>query len=148
MDGNTTVKYLQHYLRQKDLGFLALDSLPPGPQREAQEEQLKHNLFLKLVEEVGEVSRAIFHGKLRGPGEPVKGTLDEELWDVLYYTLCLAEAYGIAGYRATNQDEFERAFQAALDSGKAAVIDCVIDKDAKVHPMVNGGDPATKFLLD
>ena len=34
MDGNTTVKYLQHYLRQKDLGFLALDSLPPGPQRE------------------------------------------------------------------------------------------------------------------
>ena len=60
----------------------------------------------------------------------------------------LAEAYGIAGYRATNQDEFERAFQAALDSGKAAVIDCVIDKDAKVHPMVNGGDPATKFLLD
>ena len=64
MDGNTTVKYLQHYLRQKDLGFLALDSLPPGPQREAQEERLKHNLFLKLVEEVGEVSRAIFHGQL------------------------------------------------------------------------------------
>ena len=53
MDGNTTVKYLQNYLRQKDLGFLALDSLPPGPQREAQEERLKHNFFLKLVEEVG-----------------------------------------------------------------------------------------------
>ena len=85
MDGNTTVKYLQNYLRQKDLGFLALDSLPPGPQREAQEERLKHNFFLKLVEEVGEVSRAIFHGQFRGPGEPVKGTLDEELWDVLYY---------------------------------------------------------------
>ena len=31
MDGNTTVKYLQNYLRQKDLGFVALDSLPPGP---------------------------------------------------------------------------------------------------------------------
>lgn len=60
----------------------------------------------------------------------------------------LAEAYGIAGYRVTNQSEFEAAFQAALDSGKAAVIDCMIDKDAKVHPMVNGGDPATKFLLD
>ena len=60
----------------------------------------------------------------------------------------LAEAYGIAGYRVTNQSEFEAAFKAALDSGKAAVIDCMIDKDAKVHPMVNGGDPATKFLLD
>ena len=31
MDGNTTVKYLQHYLRQKDLGFLALDSLTQAP---------------------------------------------------------------------------------------------------------------------
>ena len=31
MDGNTTVKYLQNYLRQKDLGFLALDSLPQAP---------------------------------------------------------------------------------------------------------------------
>ncbi|MBR1779790.1 MAG: biosynthetic-type acetolactate synthase large subunit, partial [Oscillospiraceae bacterium] len=60
----------------------------------------------------------------------------------------LAEAYGIQGFRATNQAEFAAAFQAALDSGKAAVIDCVLDKDAKVHPMVNGGDPATKFLLD
>ena len=105
MDGNTTVKYLQHYLRQKDLGFLALDSLPPGPQREAQEEQLKHNLFLKLVVEVGGVSRAIFHGKFRGPGEPVKGTLDEELWDVLYYTLCLAEASGIDMEEAIREKE-------------------------------------------
>ncbi len=60
----------------------------------------------------------------------------------------LAEAYGLPGYRVTNQSEFEAAFQAALDGGRGAVIDCMIDKDAKVHPMVNGGDPATKFLLD
>jgi acetolactate synthase-1/2/3 large subunit len=60
----------------------------------------------------------------------------------------LAEAYGIAGYRVTNQAEFEQVFQTALDSHKAAVIDCIIDKDAKVHPMVNGGSPATQFLLD
>ena len=60
----------------------------------------------------------------------------------------LAEAYGIAGYRATNQEEFAAAFQAALDSGHAAVIDCVLDIDEMVHPMVNGGSPVTKFLLD
>ena len=60
----------------------------------------------------------------------------------------LAEAYGIAGYRATNQDEFEEALQSALDSGKAAVIDCMLDIDEMVHPMVNGGSPVTKFLLD
>ena len=60
----------------------------------------------------------------------------------------LAEAYGILGYRATNQEEFAAAFQAALDSGHAAVIDCVLDIDEMVHPMVNGGSPVTKFLLD
>ncbi len=60
----------------------------------------------------------------------------------------LAEAYGIPGYRATNQDEFEAALQAALDSGHAAVIDCVLDIDEMVHPMVTGGSPVTKFLLD
>ena len=60
----------------------------------------------------------------------------------------LAEAYGIPGYRATNQEEFEAAFQSALDSGHAAVIDCVLDQDEMVHPMVNGGSPVTKFLLD
>ena len=60
----------------------------------------------------------------------------------------LAEAYGLPGMRVTNQDEFEAAFKTALEGGRGAVIDCMIDKDAKVHPMVNGGDPATKFLLD
>ena len=60
----------------------------------------------------------------------------------------LAEAYGSPGYRATNQEEFAAAFQTALDSGHAAVIDCVLDIDEMVHPMVNGGSPVTQFLLD
>ena len=60
----------------------------------------------------------------------------------------LAEAYDIPGYRATNQAEFEAALQTALDSGHAAVIDCVLDMDEMVHPMVNGGSPVTNFLLD
>ena len=60
----------------------------------------------------------------------------------------LAEAYGIPGYRATNQEEFAAAFQTTLDSGHAAVIDCVLDIDEMVHPMVNGGSPVTQFLLD
>lgn len=78
MDGSTSVKYLQTYLKQKDFA--------PGQEM---------NYFLKLVEEVGEVSRAIFHGNVRQPGQPVKGTLDEELWDVMYFVLCLANLYGI-----------------------------------------------------
>ena len=60
----------------------------------------------------------------------------------------LAEAYGLRGFRATTQAEFAAAFQAAMDSGCGCVIDCAIDIDAMVHPMVNGGTPVTDFLLD
>jgi acetolactate synthase-1/2/3 large subunit len=60
----------------------------------------------------------------------------------------LAEAYGIKGYRVTNVTEFEAAFQEALKSGHAAVIDCMLDMDEMVHPMVSGGSPVTNFLLD
>lgn len=61
--------------------------------------------FLKLVEEVGEVSEAIFHGKFRQPGQPIKGTLDEELWDVMYFVLCLANLYGIDMEAAIQEKE-------------------------------------------
>ena len=60
----------------------------------------------------------------------------------------LAEAYGLRGARAKTQAEFEAALRTAVDSGEAWVIDCAIDKDAMVHPMVPGGAPATEFLLD
>ena len=60
----------------------------------------------------------------------------------------LAEAYGIQGYRATNIQDFEAAFQAAVDSGKPCLIECAIDIDEMVHPMIPGGKPNTDFLLD
>ena len=60
----------------------------------------------------------------------------------------LAEAYGIEGTRAATQAEFEAAFRRAVQSQRPWVIECAIDKDAMVHPMVSGGDPVTNFLLD
>ena len=60
----------------------------------------------------------------------------------------LAEAYGIDGARAATQPEFEAALKKALDSGKPWVIECAIDKDAMVHPMVPGSTPITDYLLD
>ena len=59
----------------------------------------------------------------------------------------LAEAYGLKGFRAGNQAEFEDAFRQALETGRGCVIDCAIDMDAMVHPMVGGGTPVTEFLL-
>ena len=60
----------------------------------------------------------------------------------------LAEAYGLNGCHVSNIEDFEAAFQAALASDKATVIDCAIDTDEMVHPMVPGGKPNTDFLLD
>ena len=60
----------------------------------------------------------------------------------------LANAYGIDGARAATQSEFEDVFRKAVESGKPWVIECAIDKDAMVHPMVPGGAKATHFLLD
>ncbi len=59
----------------------------------------------------------------------------------------LAEAYGLRGFRATTMAEMETAFQAALDSGCGCVIDCVLDMDEMVRPMVAGGAHITDFLL-
>ena len=53
----------------------------------------------------------------------------------------LAEAMGAKGLRATTQEEFKEAFKEALDSKVPVVLDCVIDCDDKVWPMVAPGTP-------
>lgn len=78
MDGVTTVKYLQEYIRQKDY-----------------RPELVKDYFLKLSEEVGELSRAMRKGLKATSPEDIKGTIDEELWDVVYYTLAIANIYDI-----------------------------------------------------
>lgn len=78
MVGNTTVKYLQEYIRAKD-----------------HQPDLKKDYFLKLSEEVGELGKAIRKNLVRPEGGPVKGTIDEEVWDVIYYAVALANCYDI-----------------------------------------------------
>lgn len=78
MDGKTTIKYLQSYIKSKDFN-----------------PELIKDYFLKLSEEVGELANAIRKNQLRKDGEGVKGTIDEELWDVIYYSLALANCYDI-----------------------------------------------------
>ncbi len=51
----------------------------------------------------------------------------------------LAEAMGATGYRARTQEEFKKAFEQALKSELPVVIDCIIDSDDKVWPMVAPG---------
>ena len=60
----------------------------------------------------------------------------------------LAEAYGLGGKRATNVEEFEAALKEALACGHGYVIDCAIDIDEKVRPMVGGGSHITDFMIN
>ena len=58
--------------------------------------ELPEHYFLKLIEEVGELSESIRHGKGEQPNkEGLKGTIAEELYDVLYYVCALANIYGV-----------------------------------------------------
>lgn len=78
MDGKTSIKYLQEYIKEKDYN-----------------PELKKDYFLKLSEEVGELAKAMRKGVLYKDNDSIKGTIDEELWDVMYYTLALANCYDI-----------------------------------------------------
>ena len=51
----------------------------------------------------------------------------------------LAGAMGAEGIRATTQEEFKSAFEKAMNLGRPVVIDCQIDSDDKVWPMVAPG---------
>ena len=51
----------------------------------------------------------------------------------------LADAMGAVGIRATSQQEFRAALEEALTLNKPVVIDCQIDSDDKVWPMVAPG---------
>nr|WP_300845273.1 MazG nucleotide pyrophosphohydrolase domain-containing protein [uncultured Acetatifactor sp.] len=78
MDGKTTVKYLQNYIKQKD-----------------HHPELLKDYFLKLSEEVGELSRAMRKGMKAPNSREIKGTIDEEVWDVIYYAIAIANLYDI-----------------------------------------------------
>ena len=56
-----------------------------------------------------------------------------------YVKLC--EAMGAEARRVTTQEEFREAFAEALECKKPFVIDCIIDSDDKVWPMVAPGTP-------
>lgn len=77
-----TLKRLQEYLKEK-----YTISNP---------EDLKNTqrYFLKLVEEVGELAEVIRKNK-RMTDDSIKGTIEEELSDVLYYTAMVANTYDI-----------------------------------------------------
>lgn len=81
MEQEFTLSQLQEYIKSFDY----------RPEKQAA-------YFMKLVEEVGELSEVIRKdSRLNGDGNNgnIKGTIEEELCDVLYYIAALANVYDI-----------------------------------------------------
>lgn len=74
----TSIKYLQNYIKAKDY-----------------KPELSKDYLLKLIEEVGELSKAMQKNVLYENSSSIKGTIDEEVWDVIYYALAIANCYNI-----------------------------------------------------
>ena len=78
---NLTLNYLQKAIQKID-GLTVGDSKPAD------------RYFMKFIEEVGELSESIRKDK-RMVNDEIKGTIEEELYDVLYYIIRLANVYDI-----------------------------------------------------
>ena len=60
----------------------------------------------------------------------------------------LAEALGATGIRVTTKEEFVAAFQKALDMQTPVVLDCIINCDDKVWPMVAPGAAISEVFCE
>lgn len=61
--------------------------------------------------------------------------------------VALAKAYGLGGSRVSSVEQLRAAIKEALESGHGYVIDCTIDMDEMVRPMVSGGSHITQFII-
>lgn len=78
MEKDITIKQLQNYIKEKDY-----------------KPELKNVYFQKLIEEVGELAEVLRKDKRLETKGTIKGTIEEELYDVLYYVIGIANVYGI-----------------------------------------------------
>ena len=60
----------------------------------------------------------------------------------------LAEGFVLKGYRCTNLPEFQAAFADALKQKGPTWIECIIDKDEKVLPMIPGGGDINDIIME
>ena len=60
----------------------------------------------------------------------------------------LAEGFGLKGYRCRNLPEFQAAFADAMKQKGPTWIECIIDKDAKVLPMIPGGGDINDIIME
>ena len=60
----------------------------------------------------------------------------------------LAEAYGLSGTRVDTVEAFAAAFKTAVEKREPCIIECMLDIDELVAPMVAPGSPIDSFCLN
>ena len=60
----------------------------------------------------------------------------------------LAEGFGLKGYHCENLAQFQEAFADALKQKGPTWIECMIDKDEKVLPMIPGGGDINDIIME
>lgn len=80
-----TIREFQEYIRSKD-----------------NRAELTDRYFIKLMEEVGELAEAILHDRHLGEAQVAdrRSTMEEEMYDVLYYLAVLANLHDVDLTRA------------------------------------------------
>ena len=86
----------------------------------------------------------LFYGKRYGmtnlrSGALFRRTNGEEMPEYTPDFVRLAESYGAKGIRVTKKEEVGPAIEKAIKLNTTVVIECVIDQDDKVFPMVPAG---------
>ena len=86
-----TLKEEQYLIKQTEKGTLGKRKREKTPQERKENGQ---RLVLKLIEEFGELAENI-RKNVRYDGKNIKGTIEEEVFDVFYYIIAIANDYEI-----------------------------------------------------
>ena len=60
----------------------------------------------------------------------------------------VAEGFGAMGFSCSTKAEFEKALKEALKSGKPCWIECKIDREEKVLPMIPAGQSVDSIIVN
>ena len=113
-----TLKEVQYLIKHIEQGTLEEKE---DLRNEREKKDNIQRIVLKLIEEFGELAENI-RKNTRFNGKNIKGTIEEEVFDVFYYTIAIANEYGIELEKVfelkdnINKEKYEREF--SLEEGR------------------------------
>jgi acetolactate synthase-1/2/3 large subunit len=75
------------------------------------------------------------------------GRYSESYSEALPDFVKLAEAYGAHGIRCSDPNDLDRAIKEMIDSPKAVIFDCVVEKEENCFPMIPSGKAHNEMIL-